>query len=231
MQNRIQIPDHIKEILDELPEPLWKYGDRKHPMWSQWKAMIDRCTNPAHAAFSNFGGRGITITHAWFDFGTFVEDMSEGFEIEPSKPPRLRANFLARRNLRAGFNVKNCYWTKQSEANQIQAKTIFIDTAIGKGLTFKQLSEELSKRVGEEWPEEVERHTSKVRTFDVNENRMKTVSVVMNTIFPIRWQELRRRHRLGLPLFAPVKPYGENRELVESLAADQIAEHSDNPNI
>lgn len=31
------------------------------PEWLAWKNMRDRCTNPRHYAFKNYGARGITV--------------------------------------------------------------------------------------------------------------------------------------------------------------------------
>lgn len=47
-------------------------GTKEHEAWmSMWK----RCTDPNHAAYANYGGRGITICERWRSFAPFYEDM------------------------------------------------------------------------------------------------------------------------------------------------------------
>ena len=41
------------------------HGYKKHPYYQRWINMNDRCANPNHAQFHDYGGRGITICPAW----------------------------------------------------------------------------------------------------------------------------------------------------------------------
>lgn len=45
-------------------------GDR-HPLYTTWDGMQQRCTNPAHSSFHRYGGRGIVIE--WQDFRSFAD--------------------------------------------------------------------------------------------------------------------------------------------------------------
>lgn len=49
---------------------------RSHPLYVRWRSMKDRCRNPNNKNYHRYGGRGITICDRWFDFWTFVEDVS-----------------------------------------------------------------------------------------------------------------------------------------------------------
>ncbi|HEX7893188.1 MAG TPA: hypothetical protein VF447_03285 [Terriglobales bacterium] len=40
-----------------------------------WAGMIQRCTNPKHARWADWGGRGITVCERWRSFENFYADM------------------------------------------------------------------------------------------------------------------------------------------------------------
>lgn len=42
-----------------------------HPLFRTWAGIIQRCTNPKHTAFANYGGRGITVCPEWRTFAPF----------------------------------------------------------------------------------------------------------------------------------------------------------------
>lgn len=41
------------------------HGLRKHPLYTVWRHMIQRCYNPTTAYFINYGKRGITVYEEW----------------------------------------------------------------------------------------------------------------------------------------------------------------------
>ena len=51
-----------------------KHGLHKHPVHSLWVSMLQRCYNPKHLSYINYGGRGVTVCHEWRkDFMPFYE--------------------------------------------------------------------------------------------------------------------------------------------------------------
>ena len=42
---------------------------------SAWANMWTRCTNPIFRQYSDYGGRGISVTPAWRDFAQFLNDV------------------------------------------------------------------------------------------------------------------------------------------------------------
>jgi hypothetical protein len=48
------------------------HGLTKHPLYNTWRGMIDRCGNPDHHAFKNYGGRGIKVCAEWHDPAAFI---------------------------------------------------------------------------------------------------------------------------------------------------------------
>lgn len=50
------------------------------PLYWTWSAMIQRCTNPNHQAFKNYGARGIRVCERWRGrdgYVNFLSDMGE----------------------------------------------------------------------------------------------------------------------------------------------------------
>jgi len=43
----------------------FKHGLRKHPLYSVWDGMTQRCTNQKTKAYKNYGGRGVVICDEW----------------------------------------------------------------------------------------------------------------------------------------------------------------------
>ncbi|SSG19164.1 Uncharacterised protein [Klebsiella pneumoniae] len=62
------------------------YGSSRNPTYSKYQAMKQRCNNPNHVAYKNYGGRGISVCERWNDFSKFLEDMGDcpdsGYSID-----------------------------------------------------------------------------------------------------------------------------------------------------
>ncbi len=54
-------------------KPVMWHGMSKSVEYQRWKDMICRCTQPSHAAFADYGGRGIHVCDEW------LEEGGEGF--------------------------------------------------------------------------------------------------------------------------------------------------------
>jgi hypothetical protein len=201
--------------LDDRPARVIRYGYKSHPMYKQWKKMLDSCDDPNHKLFHLVGARGITVMHRWYDFDNFVDDNEEFFEsdFDPSKPLGLRRQFIKRINLKSGFNPKNVAWVGLREAAEIQPKTILVDTIHGKGWTLKQLEKYLADNAGEDLPEGATIHRIMITEIDVETGKPVRRRVPLTTIQPIKLHELRRRYQKGLDLLAPVREYGAAERL------------------
>jgi len=49
-----------------------RYG-KQHPVYDAWTNMIQRCENPNHNQYKDYGGRGITVCAEWHDPVVFID--------------------------------------------------------------------------------------------------------------------------------------------------------------
>lgn len=87
-----------------------RHGLSGTPEHNIWKEMRQRCRNPKHARYADYGGRGITVCQRWDSFASFLADMGQ-------RPPGLT---LERTNNDRGYEPGNCRWATYQEqrANQ-----------------------------------------------------------------------------------------------------------------
>lgn len=82
------------------------HGGSKDRLYSVWRQMIQRCTNPEHKFYAYYGGRGITVCQRWRDsFATFRDDMGE-------RPPGMT---VEREDNSKGYEPSNCKWATRAE--------------------------------------------------------------------------------------------------------------------
>lgn len=86
-----------------------RHGMASHPLYVTWRGMIDRCENPGHNAFRNYGGRGITICDQWHDVAAFIT------WVERHLGPRPEGMTLDRFDNHGNYEPGNLRWATRSE--------------------------------------------------------------------------------------------------------------------
>ena len=79
------------------------------PEYEAWANMVNRCTNPDHAGWEHYGGRGITVCDRWLGptgLANFIADMGD----RPSS-----AHSLERDDNDCGYAPENCRWATKKE--------------------------------------------------------------------------------------------------------------------
>lgn len=82
------------------------HGSSSDATYSKYQAMKQRCTNPAHVAYENYGGRGITVCARWMNsFDAFLADMG-------TCPP---GRTIERKDGNGNYESGNCTWATMQE--------------------------------------------------------------------------------------------------------------------
>lgn len=123
-----------------------------HPIYTCWRGIKQRCRNPNHYAYKNWGGRGIKLCERWDDFHTFYEDVKDGYR------PGLS---LDRIDNDGDYEPSNVRWAthKEQGANMRRsAPKALIEQLESIGLNYQNYKNRLSKG----WSEEASRTTPKL---------------------------------------------------------------------
>lgn len=76
--------------------------------------MIQRCFNPNHEKYADYGGRGITVCARWLAFENFYADMGD-------RPPGMS---LERDDVNGNYEAANCRWSTSREQSRNKRSTV-----------------------------------------------------------------------------------------------------------
>lgn len=101
----------------ELPSPAKTHGMSKTPAYQSWRGMWERCTNPQHSSYTNYGGRGVAVWEGWRSFERFYLDMG----------PRPKGTSLDRFPDPLGnYEPTNCRWASSGEQARNTMRNVLI---------------------------------------------------------------------------------------------------------
>jgi hypothetical protein len=103
-----------------------------HPLYSRWAGMRDRCRNPNHKQFKDYGGRGIKVCERWHDFANFLVDVGE---------PPTPEHTLGRIDNNGNYEPNNFRWETKKENNNNQRPRKRLDQ-----FTTPEIEAELARR-------------------------------------------------------------------------------------
>lgn len=85
--------------------------------WKSWMSMLDRCRNPNHPQYANYGARGISVCDRWADsFDNFLFDMGP-------RPPKTS---IGRKNNNGNYEPDNCRWESVEQQQNNRRNNVLI---------------------------------------------------------------------------------------------------------
>ena len=65
------------------------HGLRHHPLYKTWDSMMQRCNNPKHGSFKNYGKRGVYVSEEFKDCSIFISYLESLPNYSSKKIKRL----------------------------------------------------------------------------------------------------------------------------------------------
>jgi len=139
------------------------HGMYETPIYHKWENMKQRCLNPKHPSYHNYGGRGITLCNGWENFLNFYEwsinnNYSDSLELdrinnngnyEPNNC-RFISHQANNNNKRSNQSLSYCgkEYSLKDLANKFNINPTTLKTRLFKGWDLEKSIKEPIRKVG-----------------------------------------------------------------------------------
>ena len=136
-----------------------KHGMSQTRFYNIWKNILRRIDSPYASGYSNYGGRGISISKEWRSFDLFKSDMYERYLAHVSIHGEKNTT-IERKDVNGDYCPENCKWATLNEQgiNKRDSKRYLINN---ESLTPREISEKFNLkyvtvvyRLSAGWPAE-----------------------------------------------------------------------------
>lgn len=96
-------------VIEKVSKLNFTHGLSSAPEYEVWQGMWARTSNPNHASYANYGGRGIKVCERWGSFENFLADMG-------TRPEAVHGRYsIERVNNDGNYEPSNCKWADSLE--------------------------------------------------------------------------------------------------------------------
>jgi len=89
------------------------------PIYTAWKNIKARCSNPNRPDYERYGGRGINVCQRWAEsFENFLADMG------PKPSPK---HTIERKDVNGNYEPSNCVWATSTEQMNNKRNNVIIE--------------------------------------------------------------------------------------------------------
>lgn len=118
------------------------HGLTKHPIFTRWNAMMNRCNSENNSAYENYGGRGIKVCEEWQDVSNFIKwSMENGFKNDLT---------IDRIDVNGNYEPSNCRWVSMDVQHYNKRTNVYHEYK-GLKLTTMQWQRKLNIPISEVW--------------------------------------------------------------------------------
>lgn len=106
---------------------------KRRAMYKSWHWMLQRCQDPTNVRFTDYGGRGISVSERWQSFHNFYIDMFDGW---------FPGATIERNDNNGNYCKENCSWATKGAQQSNKRNSVFL-THEGRTMTVAAWAEEV----------------------------------------------------------------------------------------